>query len=1350
MTSVTREGLKKIALNLGLAQNSILDSFGNTNTPSITLDVEGILCNLRGSTLFYNDDYSRMYYPNAFNPSVIESFDFVKFPSSDIVQLGLQGVKLLTDNTKYASFPTISGGSYWNPGYYGAPSPEGFGVWEYNAWVFYNIDKPSVNPSEPTYATRQDYKFPIKYNSGSSSYSIVPFFEHSRWISIKNTSTTAGYDDAIWSFDLTEDQLNGVKLRDVETDLPLDIRFMYYEKLIQGYSSGTWERINVSHSSSSDLKYLAYDITDNNDGTYTFQINIPNDLIYAPYGTPTMPPTQSDHVANKYWHIVMFWGTKDEEAFKNVVTFRTLKSDNVTLIPVRTASEYAVWPVKNFFRKDLGTKITWDHRAINDLGENNLTGTDKQYLVAQNRHHFTFRDGEFTSPTIPDKYPILNTIIDLNSENSISNQTTSLDDEQYQSALLVVKTSGESIGASTNFELVLGPKFYSDFSRLDWENFEYYPQVPQDYVEVAKIIFKKATGGNYANIEYNSGISGSIFNPFDLNQSTVFQSSNIIWIQQSIPSHAVKNFTDTLLASRLMPGYYNFVKAIRVEKGEDPIVSAASKLLPYSAQVPSSIASARNSFLNPDGLGSIIFRKFLKSPTQAILQPATEEPLAIQFDDYSIKTIETFASKPPSTEMLRLNSDHFYQTYNKLNLANTFELFHEPSDNCNAADASTSGTRLGLDYTLRLNLEDINENVLIKDWFIMASKFFITVDEYQERQDKEQTVVGYFTQNNITNIQEWRLQGYAGIVPDMTMGESRVLTTRYVSPEDSTQTTESQFRANLEAQGYTQEEIDERVLRYLEQGNTFYVVDLNKYDNNFVALRSAGLAITTYTYDTTSYWKENLADFNKVTNTGGDTIAYSTLYSDSFTIATGLGSAGSLETYDRLAETYFNQTFDVVLSSVEMVLERNKYSFKFNSGSGGNFTDLGIKMKVELFETADTLLTDPDSNGYVKIYLYDNSTSDLPGNLIATSKNSIAFTDIAEDNYLEYRWNLSAELKAGDDYWVVLEITTTPQGGNIVIASQTPYSDKTYENLESESFSFVNVIDTSDMKFTIPARVLLNTDNTTGALTNSGQLIFDIYSDNFNSIGDYQFTISTSIDFADFTEFFTNYSFTAASVGFSFARDTKYWVISRTTSRPRGGIINLDLNNIIIDPIRHRVEDSGTYNIWKDNSRKIWLALYQDFPQIYGVFNRFNSGISKYLPVVNDKRSISSSYIREGYWSFTAEKFAQPSDVYIYPRAVGIENATPPSNIDFGNPPAHWAYVPYYNDIYVSIRLICGGKIKDYLIHLDPTTTPEPILVNDDEQAEAIAYMFVAKTLEELENGYHGAPAGDRLVLRSS
>ncbi len=1350
MTSVTREGLKKIALNLGLAQNSILDSFGNTNTPSVTLDLEGLMCNLRGSTLFYNDDYSRMYYPNALNASVIEQFDFVKFSSSDIVQLGLQGVKLQADNTQYASFPTISGASYWNPGYYGAPCPEGFGVWEYNAWVFYDIEKPSVNPSEPSYSLRLDYKFPVRYDPSSSNYSIVPFFEHARWISIKNTSTTVGYDDAIWSFDLTEAQLDGIKLRDVETDLPLDIRFMYYEKLIQGYSSNIWERINISHSSNSQLKYLAYDITDNNDGTYTFKINLPNDLVYAPYGSPVMPPTQADHVANKYWHIVMFWGTIDEEAFRNEVSYRSLKADNVTSIPVRVATDYVVWPVKNFFRKDLGTKITWDHRAINDLGINNLTDVDKQYLVAQNRHHFTFKDGEFSSPSIPNKYPVLNTIIDANSENSISNQTTNFLDDQYQSALLVVKTSGESTGASTEFSIVLGPKFFSDFARSDWENFEYYPVVPQENVEIAKIIFKKATGGSYANIEYNDGIDNEIFNPFDNNQATVYQTSNIIWIQQSVPSHAIKNFTDSLLASRLMPGYYNFLKAIRVEKGEDPVVSAASKLLPYSAQVPTNLAATRTSFLNPDGLGSVIFRKFLKSPTQDILQPEIDEPLAIQLDEYSRKTIETFASKPPSTEMLRLNSDHLFQTNNKLNLPNTFELFHEPSDNCNAADASTAGTRLGLDYTFRLNLEDDFENVLIKDWYIMASKFYITADEYQERQDKEQTVVGYFTQNNITDIDEWRLQGYAGIVPDMTMGESRVLTTRYVSPEDSTQVTEEQFRSNLEAQGFTQEEIDERVLRYLEQGNTFYVVDLNKYDNNFIALRSSGLAITTYTYDTTSYWKENLADFNKVTSVEPDVVQYSTLYSDSFTVALGIGSAGSLETYDRLASTYYDQTFDVDLSSVEMVVERNKYSFKFNSGSGGNFTDLGIKLKVELFETADTLLTDPDSKGFIKIYLYDNSTADLPGNLIATSKSSLSFTDIAEDVYEEYRWDISTNLKAGENYWVVLELTTAPQGGNIVIASQTPFSDKTYENIETEAFSFVNVIDTSDMKFTIPAKVLLNTDNTTGALTNSGELIFDIYSDNSDSIGDYEFTISSSIDFADFTEFFTNYSFTAASAGFSFVNNTKYWVISRTTVRPRGGVINLDLNNIVIDPIRHRIENSGTYNIWKDNSRKIWLALYEDFPQIYGVFNRFNTGLSKYLPPQNDKRSTTTAYKREGYWAFTGEKFTEPSDVYIYPRAVGIEDSAPPSNVDFSNPPAYWAYVPYYNDIYISIRLNCGGAIRDYIIHLDPTVSPEPILVNSDDKADSIAYMYVAKTLEELENGYHGAPSGDRLVLRSS
>ena len=141
------------------------------------------------------------------------------------------------------------------------------------------------------------------------------------------------------------------------------------------------------------------------------------------------------------------------------------------------------------------------------------------------------------------------------------------------------------------------------------------------------------------------------------------------------------------------------------------------------------------------------------------------------------------------------------------------------------------------------------------------------------------------------------------------------------------------------------------------------------------------------------------------------------------------------------------------------------------------------------------------------------------------------------------------------------------------------------------------------------------------------------------------------------------------------------------------------------------------------------------------------------MPGPNLSRQTSQLYQKEGYWSFAVKQFTEPSYIYIYPRAVGRVDAIPPnadSVLDFAIPPANWTYVPYQRDIYVSIRLICGGKLTDYLIHLDPTSTPEPYLVNPDQKAESIAYVYVAKTLAELQNGNHGAPAGDRLVIRSS
>ena len=98
MSDITREGLKKISYILGEAQNSVLSLLGDLNKdPKSLLSLEALLCKMRGSTFFYNEDYSAFRYPADADPSVIETYDLVKFASSDNINFGIQGA-FLTKN----------------------------------------------------------------------------------------------------------------------------------------------------------------------------------------------------------------------------------------------------------------------------------------------------------------------------------------------------------------------------------------------------------------------------------------------------------------------------------------------------------------------------------------------------------------------------------------------------------------------------------------------------------------------------------------------------------------------------------------------------------------------------------------------------------------------------------------------------------------------------------------------------------------------------------------------------------------------------------------------------------------------------------------------------------------------------------------------------------------------------------------------------------------------------------------------------------------------------------------------------------------------------------------------------
>jgi hypothetical protein len=318
-------------------------------------------------------------------------------------------------------------------------------------------------------------------------------------------------------------------------------------------------------------------------------------------------------------------------------------------------------------------------------------------------------------------------------------------------------------------------------------------------------------------------------------------------------------------------------------------------------------------------------------------------------------------------------------------------------------------------------------------------------------------------------------------------------------------------------------------------------------------------------------------------------------------------------------------------------------------------------------------------------------------------------------------------------------LNSAPQGGDIQLATQTPY-DLASRNLSVQAFSFINLSDTNVFNCAIPIKALLTDSNTSDGLTNAtGTLDIQIYSSNDDgSIGSkISFTsLNNSINFTSIKNYEIIFNFDATV---TLDKNVKYWVLFIPSERQRGGTIQVSLDsvNLNVGLYSQNQNDNATYSIWDnwdDNNYKAWLKISEVIPEIYGYFNRDLDYLNAYLPSSNTNRITNGLLSKEGSWAFTIKKFPEPSIVTIYPRySPGF-------------------YVPFYRDIYVVIRLLIGGKPKDYYIHLDPTTSPVlPIDINDSSNlAEGIAYMYVAKTSEELQNGYHGASAGDRFIIRST
>jgi hypothetical protein len=696
------------------------------------------------------------------------------------------------------------------------------------------------------------------------------------------------------------------------------------------------------------------------------------------------------------------------------------------------------WPRKNFFRTQVYDAIDWQPTGIND---------PNPYLTAQNRTHFVYRDGEYSSPQVPARYTLPSPFPAApvrGLDDSLTGYATARKAELVP-AIVCAKTQGSAYDAPfAEYQIVTAPPLPSELWPADWSQCRYFPPLPQDHVLLARLILGRAPGAIYNLVEgtTSDGI-GAVIRPDEETPTVknILAGLAIVWMEQSVNTFAQPPHGDPLLASLVLPEVYQLAQVFRILDFRNPTRAAAFDLLLPAARFPATLATTQSQLLDASQRPSKVFRGLLKKPINPDLQnPDNAPPRAIPFESPGRAVIEDLAGVAPSTEMARLNANRLSLTGERLNIAHNFEVYMEPSDQCQAIDPNSAGISLGQDYTLRLELEDADENLLIKDLYVMASKFFLSDAEYARRDSAGQSNTGYYRrgtredQQNLAagtleTIDEWRLHGYAGLVPDLTMGEGRPIRTRVVSPPDETRETEEQFRKRLANQGYTEEEIDAAVQEFLEEGGEFLVIDLRQYPETWVALRNIGVSVAQYAFVDVPYWKLNLNPYFGLANDSRDdeNPSVDEVRADSFTIAAAGLSAGDLEQYGTQSvealDPALNQTSGGNLGTFDTYV-----GFKLETTERTSASSFALRLMVVL-DAGFTELLNGDSARLIA-HLYANNAG-VPGERLITG-GTVNFGALSTTGFTEITFSLPYTFASDSTYWIVLEKSAPELGGSIM------------------------------------------------------------------------------------------------------------------------------------------------------------------------------------------------------------------------------------------------------------------------------------------------------------------------------
>ena len=956
MSEITRKGLELIVNTIGRAKNDFISKIGNTSKKrAALLSTEKLVVKLRGSSIFHDYDFCQKD-PNT-GESVLPTFDVL-----DNVGFGIQGGEIVIDPkiTKYGS------SFYFNPTISSPPCLEGWNYYDYNAWSRYIPPYNAsglANTAYVIYGTepyggsgRTQYTYPIKYSGG---YSRVPLFNCCRYISFGNGTPVSPSTEVHLVVD--KKYFEGSQHVNPLNNIPIDLGIYYYPSL---YTSSYIGPILGSLSPGDQpvsLGYTAFECnsvgsaTSTNKNFYFFKVKFPSSL------------------TNSIWyHLLFYFGTHDLDFVSSYPSYsagNAVTYDNSTF-----QTSWYVGPKKSFFKKDFNSYLTFEKTGIND---------SNVYLFSKDKTHFELVDGQYSEPVDPFRYKINETIINdalLGDTNSLSGLSTP-EKFDFMAVSLATRNSGNLYENPLNdIKIFYSSPMPIEMAVEDWSNFDYYPEVDDEYDVICNII-----------LQYPDLTTSGTINVNNDNQAMI-NNCSIIYIEMKADNFAKPVLGNSDIAAYLFNPFYKILQNLRSNKISKAFDVLGFSMIPYSERMNTNNFKNISQFSDTNLAYYKILHNILKKPSDSLLKNSSE-PYAIQFPEDSLQSLSDWSVLSPSTNIATLYSNELTNNKIKLPVDSEFEIYQEQSYLCEAINVNLSGNKIGQDYTFRIKFENSKENYLTKDIYVNNSTFYLTDQEYQDRLNKNLSMIGYYKQSTLSNIESYRLYGYAGVIPDLSMGEYRVIDTKVVNPVDSTITSED------------------------------YVPDLSKYSNKFTTIKDIGVSVSQYSYSTEPYWINNFFDLVGCTNIQSIVAPEDVhdIFGDSFTIASyGYDTEdGSINYIENICEN--KNTVDLASSLNQLTfagykdISESSFAIKISPS-----IDTDIKnFKIKLLKTTNV----SNQYAYVEAQLWTNDNG-LPGaKIISGSK---VYLDTINNSIENFDFNLFYNLKANSIYWIVFVINKYP------------------------------------------------------------------------------------------------------------------------------------------------------------------------------------------------------------------------------------------------------------------------------------------------------------------------------------